>query len=95
MKTQPFNPVDFLKMDNEVTQYLNDAYNDADSQVFVIALGYVVKARGVSNVARQAGLNRGSLYKIFSGKAKSQWGTIQALMHTLGLHINTTTIHLH
>ncbi|MDQ6996922.1 MAG: putative addiction module antidote protein [Mariprofundus sp.] len=90
MKTSPFNPVEFLETDAEIAQYLTDAYDDADPEVFVVALGYVVKARGVSDVARKSGLNRESLYKIFSGKAKPQWGTIHALMHTLGFHIKTT-----
>ncbi len=88
MKTRPFNPVEFLKTDEEIAQYLTDAYDD-DPEVFVVALGYVVKARGVADVARESGLNRESLYKIFSGKAKPRWGTIHALMHTLGFHIKT------
>jgi len=89
MKTSPFNPVEFLQNDAEISQYLSQAYEDANPDVFVIALGNVVKARGVSNVAREAGLNRESLYKIFSGKAKPQWGTIHALMHTLGFHLKS------
>jgi len=89
MKTKPFNPVDFLETNEEVSQYLNDAYDDEDPEVFVIALGNVVKSRGVSDIAKKAGLNRESLYKIFAGKAKPQWGTIHALMHTLGFHIKT------
>ena len=88
-KTRPFNPVEFLESDEEIAQYLNDAYDDENPEVFVIALGNVVKARGVAEVARQAGLNRESLYKIFSGKAKPQWGTIHALMHALGFQLKT------
>jgi len=87
MKTQPFNPVEFLQSDDEIAQYLSEAYDDENPEVFVVALGNVAKARGVSEVARQSGLNRESLYKIFSGKAKPQWGTIHALMHTLGFRL--------
>jgi len=89
MKTQAFNPVDFLESDQEIAQYLSDAYEDSDPEVFVIALGHVVKNRGVASIAQQSGLNRESLYKIFSGKAKPQWGTIHSLMHTLGFHLKT------
>ncbi len=91
MKTQPFNPVEFLQSDAEISQYLSEAYEDENPEVFVIALGNVAKVRGVSEVARQSGLNRESLYKIFSGKAKPQWGTIHALMHTLGFRIKAAT----
>lgn len=89
VKTRPFNPVEFLESDEEIAHYLSDAYDDENPEVFVIALGNVVKARGVTEVARQSGLNRESLYKIFSGKAKPQWGTIHALMHALGFHLKT------
>ncbi|MDQ6990134.1 MAG: putative addiction module antidote protein [Mariprofundaceae bacterium] len=91
MNTQAFNPVSFLESKEEIAQYLNEAYEDDNPEVFVIALGNVIKARGVSDIARKSGLNRESLYKIFSGKAKPQWGTIHTLMHTLGFHINTHT----
>jgi len=87
--TRPFNPVEFMESDDEIAQYLSDAYEDDNPEVFVIALGNVAKARGVTKIARQSGLNRESLYKIFSGKAKPQWGTIHALMRTLGFHFKT------
>ena len=60
---------------------------DDDPEVFVIALGHVAKARGVANVAEVTGLNRESLYKVFSGKAKPQWATIQAVMKALKINI--------
>ena len=94
MKTKPFNPVEFLESDEEIAQYLSDAYDDENPDVFVIALGNVVKARGVTEVARKSGLNRESLYKIFSGKAKPQWGTVHTLMHTLGFHFRSECVHI-
>ena len=48
MQSKSFNPVEFLQNDEEITQYLNEAYEDENPDVFVIALGYVAKARGVS-----------------------------------------------
>ena len=87
MKIKPFNPVEFLQNDVEIAQYLNDAYEDENPDVFVIALGNVVKVRGVTKTAKESGLNRESLYKVFSGKSKPRWGTIHALMHTLGFHL--------
>jgi len=87
MRTKPFNPVEFMENNEEISKYLTDAYDDENPDVFVIALGNVVKVKGVTEVARQSGLNRESLYKIFSGKSKPQWGTIHTLMHALGFHL--------
>jgi len=86
-KTSPYNPLDYLNSDEEIAQYLNEAYMDDDPEVFVIALGYVAKARGVADVAKASGLNRESLYKVFSGKSKPQWSTIQRVMKALNVQI--------
>ena len=86
-KTSPYNPLDYLNSEEEIAQYLNDAYVDDDPEVFVIALGHVAKAKGVADVAKAAGLNRESLYKVFSGKAKPQWATIQSVMKALKVQI--------
>jgi probable addiction module antidote protein len=91
MKPQlaPFNPVDYLESKEEIAQYLNTAYQDDDPKVFVIALGHVAKAKGLAQVAQKAGLNRENLYKVFSGKTKPQWATIQSVMKALDIHIRT------
>jgi hypothetical protein len=39
-KTAPYNPFDYLQMDEEITQYLNDAYMNNDPEVFKTALDY-------------------------------------------------------
>ena len=43
MKTEIaiFNPLEYLQSDEEIAQYLNNAYQDDDPEVFMIALGYV------------------------------------------------------
>ncbi len=55
-----YNPLDFLQDDNEIAAYLNDAYLDEDPRMFLIALGHIAKAKNVSYVAEQFGLNKES-----------------------------------
>ena len=83
IETKAYNPLDYLKTDDEIMEYLNDAYLDDDPKIFIIALGYLAKARGVTKVAKQSGLNRESLYKVFSGQSKPQWNTVQGIMKAL------------
>ncbi|MDQ7016779.1 MAG: putative addiction module antidote protein [Gammaproteobacteria bacterium] len=90
-KVSEFNPMDYLETDEEIAQYLNDAYQDDNPEVFVIALGHVAKARGVADIAKKSGLNRESLYKVFSGKAKPQWATIQGVMKALNINIRAVS----
>ena len=96
MKTQtkPYNPVDFFHNDEEVAQYLNDAYMDDDPDMFIIALGHVAKAKGVTQLAKDTGLNRESLYKTLSGKTQPKWDTIQRIMKALNIKIRAVCVPL-
>lgn len=87
MKTKPFNPVDYFETDQEILEYLSDAYNDEDPAVFVVALGHVVKNKGVASVAERAGLGRESLYKALGSDSKPRWETVQKLLKALGIQI--------
>ena len=88
MEITDYDPAMFLKTDEDIAQYLNEAYQDPDPQVFIIALGDVAKIQGVAKVAEQAKLNRESLYKVFSGKSQPQWSTVQKVMKALNVNIN-------
>lgn len=87
VKTTAFNPVDHLQSDEEIANFLTEAYEDKDPSVFILALGHVVRNKGVSKMADKTGLNRESLYKAFSGKAQPKWDTVHRLLHALGVRI--------
>lgn len=87
MKTSPFNPVDMLHNDDEITAFLAEAYADDDPATFVSALGAVVKSKGVAKMAEETGLNRESLYKAFSGKAQPKWDTVHRLLKAIGVRL--------
>ncbi|MDZ7667006.1 MAG: hypothetical protein U5K27_17055 [Desulfotignum sp.] len=41
--TSPYNPFDYLEMEEEINEYLTDAFMDDDPQVFLIALGHLAR----------------------------------------------------
>ncbi|WP_019671617.1 addiction module antidote protein [Psychrobacter lutiphocae] len=88
MKTKTFNPVDYLENDQEISEYLHEAFLDDDPQVFVIALGHLVKHHGVAKIADITGLNRESLYKTLKGDTKPTWETMHRLIKGLKLDVN-------
>lgn len=88
MKTKAFNPVDYLENDHEINEYLHEAFLDDDPQVFVIALGHLVKHHGVAKIATITGLNRESLYKTLNGDTSPTWATMHRLMKGLSLDVN-------
>ena len=71
----------------ESAAYLNAAIEDGDQQVFMLALRHVTEALGMTRVAREAGLNRESLYKMLSASGNPQLASLNALLRTLGLRI--------
>lgn len=87
-KLTEYNPFDHLLTEDELCQYLTDAYEDDDPAVFVVALGHAIKHKGVTQVAEAAGLNRESLYKVINGQVQPKWDTIHRLMHALGVHLS-------
>ena len=82
-KTTPFNPMDFLKSDAEIADYLIKAYQDDDPAVFIVALGHVARRRGLAQLAEDTGLNRESLYKTFNGKVQPKWDTVHRLLKAM------------
>ncbi len=89
-KLTDYNPFDHLLVDDDLSQYLTDAYEDDDPAVFVVALGHAVKRKGVAQVAQAARLNRESLYKVINGQVQPKWHTIHRLMHALGVRLSVT-----
>ena len=71
----------------EAAAYLNAALEDGDQEVFLLALRHVTEARGMSQVARQARLNRESLYKMLSSTGNPQLASLNALLRTVGLRL--------
>ena len=88
--TSPYNPLDYLETKEEINEYLNNAFMDDDPQVFLIALGYLAKKKGMSKVARETGLNRESLYKSLSGAGNPKFTTISKVSKALGCKLAVT-----
>ncbi len=68
-------------------EYLNAALEDDDPRVFLVALRNVAEARGVSQVARDAQLNRENLYRMLSPNGNPQLSSLTALLRSIGLRL--------
>ena len=88
MGTRPFNPLDYLHNDEEIADYLTSAYQDEDPNVFVVALGHVIRQKGVATIAERSGLARESLYKTISGRVRPKWDTIHRLLKALDVSLH-------
>lgn len=82
-----YSPMDYLQGDEEIADYLSHAFLDDDPAVFVTALGHVAKVKGITQLAKDTGLNRESLYKALSGKTQPKWDTVQRIIKALNISI--------
>jgi probable addiction module antidote protein len=74
-----------LKTEEDIAAYLEAALEDGDSTVIAMALGDIARARGMTQLAKDTGLGRESLYKSLSGEVSPNFDTILKVTKALGL----------
>lgn len=90
---RPFDAVDYLDDEETIAEYITAALEDPDPDVFLAAVRDVARARGITQVARDAGLGRESLYKALAPGAKPRYDTMLRLLHALGIKLSATPVH--
>lgn len=86
-KTIPWDAADDLKTDADIAGYLEAVFDDGDPALIAAALGDIARAKGMSQVARDAGLGRESLYKALSPDGNPEFATVLKVIHALGLKL--------
>lgn len=91
-KTQSFSAWQTEKLANpkNAANYLNAALQDS-TEAFLIAVGKVLQARQVSKVAKDAGVQRETLYRSFSEQGNPTLETLTAVLRAVGLNIVIST----
>src|SRR5580698_6286494 len=93
IKTTPFDAADYLDTPEAQGEYLRLSFESEDPGEIQEALGTVARARGMSQIARDAGVGRESLYKALSGTGNPEFATVIRVLHALGLHLTVTPRH--
>lgn len=91
LKTTKWDVVDYLKTDKERAAYLEAAIEDGDPALVSAALGDIARAKGMTEVARKAGIGRVSLYKALSPNGNPEFATVLKVVKALGLRLHATT----
>jgi probable addiction module antidote protein len=83
----PFDISDYLDNDEVIAEYLTAASQDPNPDVLLAALSDVAKAKGMTQVAKDAGLGRESLYKALAPGSHPRFETINAVLRALNVRI--------
>ena len=91
--TSPYDVAEHLRTPKEMAAYLEASIEEADGDARFIAkaLGDIARARGMSQVASDAGLSRESLYKALSGERNPTLDTVLRVVGALGLKLRAET----
>jgi probable addiction module antidote protein len=86
-KLVPFDAARYLTDDAAVAEYMTAALETGDPDLLLLALADVARARGMAQVAKDAGLGRESLYKALAPGAKPRYETVMKVVRALGVHL--------
>jgi probable addiction module antidote protein len=88
--TSRYDVAEHLRTPEEMAAYLEACLEEADGDAAFVAkaLGDIARAKGMTQVARDAGLSRESLYKALSGERTPGFDTILKVVAALGLRLH-------
>lgn len=92
LETAPFDAAEYLGDPEAQAEFLRDAMETGDAGFIAHALGIIVRARGMTQVARQAGLSREALYKALSPAGNPTLSTLLGVMKALGLRLEVSAL---
>jgi len=92
-ETHPWDPAEHLETDEDMAAYLEAALEDGDPNLIAAALGDIARAKGMTQIARESGLGRESLYKALSPEGNPEFATVLKVVRALGLRLHAATAH--
>lgn len=94
-RTTRYDVAEHLRTTEEMAAYLEACLDEADGDAAFVAkaLGDIARAKGMTQVARDAGLSRESLYRALSGERSPGFDTILKVVRALGLRLHAEAEH--
>lgn len=87
IKTVPFDAAEFLDTEEAQAAYLAEMMTEGDPALIAQAIGTVARARGMTEIARKAGVGRESLYKALGPGGNPHLGTVLKVLSALGMEM--------
>ena len=89
-KTTPYDVTEYLKTPEDMAAYLDAWLDEApdDAAGIARALGDIARAKGMTQVAKDAGLSRESLYRALSADGNPSFATVLKVARALGVKLH-------
>lgn len=85
-----FDISQYLDNKEVIAEYLTQVLEDGDIDELMVAIGNIAKAKGLSQISKDSGLGRESLYKTFNKGTKPRFDTVIRVLNSLGIHLKAT-----
>lgn len=92
LKTTPFDAAEYLETAEDIAAYLEAAFDDGDPAEIADALGVVARAKGMTEIAAEAGVTRASLYKSLAADGNAEFSTILRVIKAFGLQLKVAPV---
>jgi probable addiction module antidote protein len=90
-KTRRWDAAETLETKEDIAAYLDAVLEDGDPGLLKAALGDIARAKGMTEIARAAGLGRANLYKALSPEGNPEFATVAKVLRALGLRLTIAT----
>ncbi len=88
-----FDAAPYLDTDEAVAAYLTDVIDANDASLLAAALGDIARARGMTEIARSAGITREALYKALRPDSAPRFETVRRVCSALGVRLVVQAAH--
>ena len=82
-----FDMAEQLQTEQDIAEYITMVLHDGDTDELIRAVGYIAKARGMTEIAQKTGLGRESLYKALKAGSKPQFDTIIKVLKAINIDL--------
>lgn len=90
LKLYKWDVTRYLDSDEAIAGYLDAVLEENDPALLMAALGDVARVKGMTQISRETGLGRESLYKALSLQGNPEFATVQKVLRSLGLKLRVS-----
>ncbi len=77
----------YLDNNEIIAEYLTQVIEEGDMDELFNAIGNIAKAKGITQISKDTGLGRESLYKTFKKGSKPRFDTVMKVLNSLGIQL--------
>lgn len=82
-----FDAAEYLDSPDMIAAYLSEALETGDAKYIAQAIGTIARAKGMTGIAKEAGLSRENLYRALTEDGTPEFGTIMKVLSAMDIQL--------